>query len=306
MERSALLKVNIGGIEMKNPVMTASGTFGFGMEYSKFIDINQLGAIVVKGVTLKPKEGNPVSRVVETPAGMLNSIGLQNPGVDYVIQNYVPYFEKLNTKVIVNISGDTVEDYAAAAKRLASAGGINGLEVNISCPNVKSGGMAFGASSKSAFEVTKAVKDAVDIPVIVKLSPNVTDIAEIAKAVEEAGADAVSLINTLTGMAIDVNTKKPVLGNIVGGLSGPAIKPVALYAVWKVYKAVKIPIIGMGGIMNSIDALEFIMAGASAVAIGTANFVNPRSTVEVIEGIEKYLKNHEISNVNEFVGKAHF
>lgn len=306
MERSAFLKVNIGGIEMKNPVMTASGTFGFGMEYSKFIDINQLGAMVVKGVTLKPKEGNPVSRVVETPAGMLNSIGLQNPGVDYVIQNYVPYFEKLNTKVIVNISGDTVEDYAAAAKRLASAGGINGLEVNISCPNVKSGGMAFGASSKSAFEVTKAVKDAVDIPVIVKLSPNVTDIAEIAKAVEEAGADAVSLINTLTGMAIDVNTKKPVLGNIVGGLSGPAIKPVALYAVWKVYKAVKIPIIGMGGIMNAIDALEFIMAGASAVAIGTANFVNPRSTVEVIEGIEKYLKNHEISNVNEFVGKAHF
>ena len=299
------LKVNIGGIEMNNPVMTASGTFGFGMGYSQFIDINQLGAIVVKGVTLKPKEGNPTPRIVETPAGMLNSIGLQNPGVDYVIDNYVSYFKGLDTKVIVNISGDTVEDYAAVAQKLANAGGISGLEVNISCPNVKSGGMAFGASAKSAFEVTKAVKDVVDIPVIVKLSPNVTDIAEIARAVEEAGADAVSLINTLTGMAIDVNTKKPMLGNIVGGLSGPAIKPVALYAVWKVYKAVKIPIIGMGGIMNAEDALEFIMAGARAVAIGTANFVNPRSTVEVIGGIEQYLKSHEISDINELVGKAH-
>ncbi|MCD5405670.1 MAG: dihydroorotate dehydrogenase [Desulfotomaculum sp.] len=299
------LKVNIGGIGMNNPVMTASGTFGFGIEYSQFIDINQLGAIVVKGVTLKPKEGNPTPRIVETPAGMLNSIGLQNPGVDYVINNYVPYFKKLKTKVIVNISGDSTLDYALVAKKLTDAGGISGIEVNISCPNVKRGGMAFGASAKSAFEVTEAVKDATDLPVIVKLSPNVTDIAEIAKAVEAAGADAVSLINTLTGMAIDINAKKPVLGNVVGGLSGPTVKPVAVYAVWRVYKAVDIPIIGMGGISSAEDALEFILAGARAVAIGTANFVNPKTAIEVIEGIERYLKSHEISDINELVGKAH-
>ena len=299
------LKVNIGGIEMNNPVMTASGTFGFGMEYSQFIDINQLGAIVVKGVTLKPKEGNPTPRIVETPAGMLNSIGLQNPGVDYVIDNYVSYFKGLDTKVIVNISGDSTLDYALVAKKLTDAGGISGIEVNISCPNVKRGGMAFGASAKSAFEVTEAVKDATDLPVIVKLSPNVTDIAEIAKAVEAAGADAVSLINTLTGMAIDINAKKPVLGNVVGGLSGPTVKPVAVYAVWRVYKAVDIPIIGMGGISSAEDALEFILAGARAVAIGTANFVNPKTAIEVIEGIERYLKSHEISDINELVGKAH-
>ncbi|MCL0052544.1 dihydroorotate dehydrogenase [Peptococcaceae bacterium] len=299
------LKVNIGGIGMNNPVMTASGTFGFGIEYSQFIDINQLGAIVVKGVTLKPKEGNPTPRIVETPAGMLNSIGLQNPGVDYVINNYVPYFKKLKTKVIVNISGDSTLDYALVAKKLTDAGGISGIEVNISCPNVKRGEMAFGASAKSAFEVTEAVKDATDLPVIVKLSPNVTDIAEIAKAVEAAGADAVSLINTLTGMAIDINAKKPVLGNVVGGLSGPTVKPVAVYAVWRVYKAVDIPIIGMGGISSAEDALEFILAGARAVAIGTANFVNPKTAIEVIEGIERYLKSHEISDINELVGKAH-
>ena len=299
------LKVNIGGIEMNNPVMTASGTFGFGIEYSQFIDINQLGAIVVKGVTLKPKEGNPTPRIVETPAGMLNSIGLQNPGVDYVIDNYVSYFKGLDTKVIVNISGDSTLDYALVAKKLTDAGGISGIEVNISCPNVKRGGMAFGASAKSAFEVTEAVKDATDLPVIVKLSPNVTDIAEIAKAVEAAGADAVSLINTLTGMAIDINARKPVLGNVVGGLSGPAVKPVAVYAVWRVYKAVDIPIIGMGGISSAEDALEFILAGARAVAIGTANFVNPKTAIEVIEGIERYLKSHEISDINELVGKAH-
>ncbi|MCL0107921.1 dihydroorotate dehydrogenase [Peptococcaceae bacterium] len=299
------LEVNIGGIGMNNPVMTASGTFGFGIEYSQFIDINQLGAIVIKGVTLKPKEGNSTPRIVETPAGMLNSIGLQNPGVDYVINNYVPYFKKLKTKVIVNISGDSTLDYALVAKKLTDAGGISGIEVNISCPNVKRGGMAFGASAKSAFEVTEAVKDATDLPVIVKLSPNVTDIAEIAKAVEAAGADAVSLINTLTGMAIDINAKKPVLGNVVGGLSGPTVKPVAVYAVWRVYKAVDIPIIGMGGISSAEDALEFILAGARAVAIGTANFVNPKTAIEVIEGIERYLKSHEISDINELVGKAH-
>ena len=299
------LKVNIGGIGMNNPVMTASGTFGFGIEYSQFIDISQLGAIVIKGVTLKPKEGNSTPRIVETPAGMLNSIGLQNPGVDYVINNCVPYFKKLKTKVIVNISGDSTLDYALVAKKLTDAGGISGIEVNISCPNVKRGGMAFGASAKSAFEVTEAVKDATDLPVIVKLSPNVTDIAEIAKAVEAAGADAVSLINTLTGMAIDINSRKPVLGNVVGGLSGPAVKPVAVYAVWRVYKAVDIPIIGMGGISSAEDALEFILAGARAVAIGTANFVNPKTAIEVIEGIERYLKSHEISDINELVGKAH-
>ncbi|MCL0033162.1 dihydroorotate dehydrogenase, partial [Peptococcaceae bacterium] len=212
---------------------------------------------------------------------------------------------KLKTKVIVNISGDSTLDYALVAKKLTDAGGISGIEVNISCPNVKRGGMAFGASAKSAFEVTEAVKDATDLPVIVKLSPNVTDIAEIAKAVEAAGADAVSLINTLTGMAIDINAKKPVLGNVVGGLSGPTVKPVAVYAVWRVYKAVDIPIIGMGGISSAEDALEFILAGARAVAIGTANFVNPKTAIEVIEGIERYLKSHEISDINELVGKAH-
>lgn len=299
------LTVNIGGIRMQNPVTTASGTFGFGQEYAPYLDINQLGAIVVKGTTLEPMEGNPTPRLYETPAGILNSIGLQNPGVDYLIEHYVPYFQKLQAKVLVNISGNTVEDYAKLAAKLDGVQGIAGLEVNISCPNVKKGGLAFGAHHDSAAEVTRAVKRATTLPVIVKLSPNVTDITEIAKSVEAAGADGLSLINTLLGMAIDIKKKKPVLGNVMGGLSGPAVKPVAVRAVWQVFKAVQIPIIGMGGICTVEDALEFILAGASAISIGTANFVNPGVTLEVLEGIKNYMIDSGVINIKELVGAAH-
>lgn len=299
------LAVNIGGVPMKNPVTTASGTFGFGQEYDSFFDINLLGAVVVKGTTLLPKEGNPTPRIVETPAGILNSIGLQNPGVDYVISHYVPYFNTLELPVIVNISGSTVEEYALVAEKLDQAGGVAGLEVNISCPNVKQGGMAFGSDPSMAAEVTAAVKAATKLPVIVKLSPNVTDIVKVAEAVAKAGADGLSLINTLLGMAIDINTRRPILGNIMGGLSGPAIKPVAVRAVWQVYQAVSLPIIGMGGIATAEDALEFILAGASAVAVGTANFVNPKATVEIVAGIESYLEQQGIDDIRDLIGAAH-
>lgn len=299
------LQVNIGGINMKNPVTTASGTFGFGPEYSPYLDINKLGAIVVKGTTLEPREGNITPRMAETPAGMLNSIGLQNPGADYLIEKYSPYFAELDTQIIVNISGNTVEEYAKLAAKLDGIKGIAGLEVNISCPNVKKGGMAFGADPVSAAEVTRAVKGSTSLPTIVKLSPNVTDIAGIARAVEEAGADALSLINTLLGMTIDIRRRKPVLGNIMGGLSGPAVRPVAVRAVWQVYQAVKLPLVGMGGIVTAQDALEFILAGASAVAVGTANFINPLATLEVLQGIESYLVEHGLNDINELVGAAH-
>lgn len=299
------LAVNIGGVQMKNPVTTASGTFGFGQEYSPFIDINQLGAVVVKGTTMLPKDGNPTPRIVETPAGILNSIGLQNPGVEYVVSHYVPYFKSLEVPIIVNISGSTVEEYALVAEKLEQAGGVAGLEVNISCPNVKQGGMAFGSDPAMAAEVTAAVRGATKLPIIVKLSPNVTDIVKVAEAVAKAGADALSLINTLLGMAIDINTKRPVLGNVMGGLSGPAVKPVAVRAVWQVYQAVSLPIVGMGGISTAEDALEFILAGATAVAVGTANFVNPKATVEIVEGIEKYLVQNGISDIKTLVGAAH-
>lgn len=299
------LAVKIGQLNLLNPVTTASGTFGYGQEYSPYVDINRLGAIVVKGTTLEPREGNPTPRLVETPAGILNSIGLQNVGVERLIQEYIPYFAKLKTPVIVNISGNTIEDYANLAARLDGLAGIAALEVNISCPNVKQGGMAFGSDGKTAAEVTKAVRQATTLPVIVKLSPNVTDITEIARSVEAVGADGLSAINTLLGMAIDVQRRKPVLGNVLGGLSGPAVKPVAVRAVWQVYQAVKIPIIGMGGIMSAADALEFILAGATAVAVGTANFVNPRATLEVLEGIENYLIKHGISDINQLIGAAH-
>ena len=299
------LAVNIGGVQMKNPVTTASGTFGFGQEYSPFIDINQLGAVVVKGTTMLPKDGNPTPRIVETPAGILNSIGLQNPGVEYVVSHYVPYFKSLEVPIIVNISGSTVEEYALVAEKLEQAGGVAGLEVNISCPNVKQGGMAFGSDPAMAAEVTAAVRGATKLPIIVKLSPNVTDIVKVAEAVAKAGADALSLINTLLGMAIDINTKRPVLGNGMGGLSGPAVKPVAVRAVWQVYQAVSLPIVGMGGISTAEDALEFILAGATAVAVGTANFVNPKATVEIVEGIEKYLVQNGISDIKTLVGAAH-
>lgn len=299
------LKVNIGGIELENPVTTASGTFGFGQEYSPYVDINKLGAIVVKGTTLEPREGNPTPRLVETPAGILNSIGLQNPGADYLIAHYAPHFQGLKTKVIVNISGNTVEEYGRLAAKLEGVKGIAGLEVNISCPNVKKGGMAFGGDPSTAAEVTKVVKGATSLPVLVKLSPNVTDIIEIARAVEAAGADALSVINTLLGMAIDIQKRKPILGNIMGGLSGPAIKPVAVRAVWQVYQAVKIPIIGMGGIATAEDAIEFMLAGATAIAVGTANFINPQATVNVLAGIEKYLNDNGVEDIKEIVGAAH-
>ncbi|SFH18391.1 dihydroorotate oxidase B, catalytic subunit [Desulfotomaculum arcticum] len=297
--------VNLGGIKMKNPVATASGTFGFGLEYQPFLQLEQLGAIVVKGTTPAPRQGNPPPRIAETPAGMLNAIGLQNPGVDKVAGEIMPQLVHLRTPVIVNIAGDTVEDYALVARKLDGAPGVAGLEINISCPNVKKGGIQFGSDPLSAAEVTRAVKAATKLPVIVKLSPNVTDIVAMAAAVAEAGADALSMINTLLGMVIDVNRRKPGLGNITGGLSGPAVRPVAVRAVWQVYRAVKLPILGMGGIMTAEDALEFILAGATAVAVGTANFVNPRATIEIIEGIDSYLREHGFNDINQLTGLAH-
>lgn len=299
------LAVNIGALVLKNPVTTASGTFGFGPEYAPYLDLNRLGAIVVKGTTLQPRLGNPPPRLVETPAGILNSIGLQNPGVDRFIEEYLPYLADYDLPVIVNISGDTVEDYAELAGRLDRAAGVAGLEVNISCPNVKRGGMQFGSDPHMAAEVTRAVRGNTDKTVIVKLSPNVTSIVEVAGKVAGAGADALSLINTLLGMAIDIKSRRPLLGNIMGGLSGPAIRPVAVRAVWQVYREVDLPIIGMGGIVAAEDALEFILAGATAVAVGTASFINPRAAGEVLEGIERYLRENQIRGIRELVGAAH-
>jgi len=299
------LEVNIGGVIMKNPVATASGTFGFGLEYADFVDLNRLGALVVKGTTLKPRPGNPAPRICETPAGVLNAIGLENPGVESVVDKYLTRLKDYDVPVIINIAGDTVEDYAALAARLDGCQGVAGLEVNISCPNVKKGGMLFGSDPDSAAEVIREVRAATRLPVIAKLSPNVTSIAAVAEGVARAGADAVSLINTLLGMSIDIKSRRPVLGNVLGGLSGPAVRPVAVRAVWQVYRAVSIPIMGMGGIASASDALQFIMAGASAVAVGTANFVNPRATVEVLEGIESYMLENNISDISQLVGAAH-
>lgn len=303
-EKKPELAVNIGGIMMKNPVATASGTFGFGSEYAPYIDLNLLGALVVKGLTLQPRAGNPTPRLVETTAGVLNSIGLQNPGVERFIEDLLPSLAGYDLPVIVNIAGDTVQDYGKLAARLDRACGVAGLEVNISCPNVKKGGMQFGSDPDMAAEVTRAVKAGTDKPVIVKLSPNVTSIVAVAEKVARAGADALSMINTLLGMAIDVKTRCPVLGNIMGGLSGPAVKPVAVRAVWQVFREVKLPIIGMGGIFTSEDAVEFILAGATAIAVGTANFVNPRATMDVIEGIKQYMIENGVRNINELVGAA--
>jgi len=302
MSKKIDLMVDIGGIKMKNPVTTASGTFNFGQEYASYLDLNRLGAIVVKGTTLLPKEGNPPPRLVETPAGLLNAIGLQNPGVDHFLREDLPYLGQYDLPVIVNISGNTVEEYVELTKILDNAPGIAGIEVNISCPNVKKGGLAFGTKPEMAAEVTKAIRQATNLPLIVKLSPNVGDITEIARSVEDAGADALSLINTLLGMAVDLKTRKPKLGNIMGGLSGPAVKPIALRMVWQVSRAVNIPIIGMGGIMTAEDALEFILAGASAVAVGTANFINPRACEEIIQGIEEYLNEKRINSISELIG----
>ncbi|NTW05279.1 MAG: dihydroorotate dehydrogenase [Peptococcaceae bacterium] len=299
------LAVNIGGIFMKNPVATASGTFGYGGEYADFIDLNKLGAIVTKGITLLPRGGNPVPRIVETPSGMLNSIGLENPGVEVVLEKYLPYLRGFDVPVIINIAGDTIDDYVRLAATLEGVQGVSGLEINISCPNVKKGGLAFGSDPESAAEVISEIRGVTALPLIAKLSPNVTSIARVAERVADAGADAVSLINTLTGMSIDIRKRKPVLANIVGGLSGPAIRPVAVRAVWQVYQAVSIPIIGMGGITCARDALEFIMAGATGVAVGMASFVNPRTTIEVLEGIEAFMKENGIEDVAELIGSAH-
>lgn len=300
-----MLEIDIAGLKLKNPVLVASGTFGFGMEYDEYFNVSQLGGIITKGITLTARAGNPPPRLCETPAGLLNSIGLENPGVERFVKEYLPLMrEKFSTEIIVNISGSTVEEYAAVAATLDHAGGISALEVNVSCPNVKEGGMAFGSRPDMVERVVKAVRESTSLPLIVKLSPNVTDIKEIAFHAVEAGADALSLINTLVGMAIDIKSRRPVLGNVFGGLSGPAIKPIALRAVWQVSQVVDVPVIGMGGIVNYEDALEFILAGASAVAIGTGNFVNLLAALEIISGIKSYLQKNSISNVRQLVGKA--
>jgi dihydroorotate dehydrogenase (NAD+) catalytic subunit len=296
------LSVEIGKLKLKNPVMTASGTFGYGEEYSGFLDIGRLGAVVVKGLSLHPKEGNPPPRIVETPAGMLNAIGLQNIGIEAFISEKLPFLKKFNTTVIVNFFGDSIEEYVEAAERLSSVEGIHALEMNISCPNRQAGWSLFGTDPGMTRDVVSAVRKATDLTLIVKLSPNVTDIANMAKTAEDAGADALSLINTLTGMAVDLGTKRPRLANITGGLSGPAIKPVALRMVWECYRKVRIPTIGMGGIVTAEDALEFILCGASAVAVGTGNFINPRSTMDILEGIRSYLSSNNEKSVEGLTG----
>ncbi len=298
----AKLDVNIGELKLKNPVMTASGTFGFGLEFSDLIDLNRLGGFVVKGTTLEPRQGNDYPRMAETPMGMLNAVGLQNGGVENFATNIWPAIKKYDSKIIVNVSGAQIDDYVAVCERLAELEGLDAIEVNISCPNVKQGGMAFGTTTDGAASVTKAVRRAWPRTLIIKLSPNVTDIVSIAKAVEAEGADSVSLINTLLGMAIDVQRRRPKLSTITGGLSGPAVKPVAVRMVWQVSKAVKIPVIGLGGIMCADDALEFLMAGATAVQIGTANFVDPSVTMKVIDGINDYLDRNNFSDVHEIIG----
>ncbi|MCD8387830.1 MAG: dihydroorotate dehydrogenase [Bacteroidales bacterium] len=299
----ANLKVNIGGLELQNPVLTASGTFGYGEEFADLMDVNSLGGIIVKGTTLLPREGNPSPRMAETPSGMLNAVGLQNKGVDYFIDHIYPRItEEFTTEIIVNVAGSTIDDYAEVCRRLAPLPRIRAVEINISCPNVKQGGMAFGTTCAGAGEVTKAVRQAWPKTLIMKLSPNVTSIVDIAKAVEAEGADSVSLINTLMGMAIDVKRRKACLSTITGGLSGPAVKPVALRMVWQVAKAVKIPVIGLGGIMNVTDALEFIMAGATAIEIGTANFIDPAISQRIAEGLALYCQENNLASLSDIRG----
>ncbi len=298
----AQLTTNIAGIEFRNPILTASGTFGYGPEFADFVDFRKMGGIIVKGTTLKPREGNPYPRMAETPAGMLNCVGLQNKGVDYFVENIYPEIKNLDTHVIVNVAGSSPEDYAECAARLKSLERIPCIELNISCPNVKNGGMAFGVTAAGAASVVAAVRKAYDKPIIVKLSPNVTDITEIARAVEDAGADAVSLINTLMGMAIDIERRKMKLSIKTGGLSGPAVKPVAVRMVWQVAHAVKIPVIGLGGISSVEDAVEFLMAGAKAIEIGTANFLNPAIAGEMADGISAWLDKHGCKSVDEIIG----
>ncbi len=296
------LSVTIGHLKLNNPVITASGTFGYGEEYSEFVDLNMLGAIVVKGISLKPMQGNPSPRICETPCGMLNAIGLQNIGLKRFLKEKLPYLRKFDTKVVVNILGSTIHEYAKLSKTLDEAG-VDGIELNVSCPNVKKGGIIFGIDKKTLASLISKVRQFVKKAILItKLSPNVSNIQEFSKVAEDSGSDAISLINTITGIAIDVETRKPKLANITGGLSGPAIKPVAVRMVWEASKAVKIPIIGIGGIMNAEDAIEFMLAGATAIEVGTANFVNPRATSDIIKGIETYLKKKGILDIRELIG----
>lgn len=296
-------KINFAGIEMKNPVTVASGTFGYGREFSGFFDLSELGGIITKGTSLKPRSGNKPPRICETASGMLNSIGLQNPGVEYFAQNDLPFLKKFDTAIIVNACGSSIDEYVELCKILNTLD-IDGVELNLSCPNVKAGCMAFGNTYEGVREVTSKVRKVLDKPLIVKLTPNVTDIASIAKAVEDAGADGVSLINTLLGMKIDINKRRPMLANNTGGLSGPAIKPVAVRMVYQVAQAVNIPILGMGGIVNSDDAIEFMLAGAQAISIGAGNFISPTTSIDIINGIEDYMKKFNVQNINEIVGKV--
>lgn len=298
----AQLNVKVGGLDLKNPVMTASGTFGYGIEFADFIDLNQLGGFIVKGTTLHAREGNDYPRMAETPSGMLNCVGLQNKGVDYFCDHIYPQLKDIQSNVLVNVSGSSPEDYAECAARINELDHIPGIELNISCPNVKDGGMAFGVTCEGAASVVRAVRKRYDKTLIVKLSPNVTDIASIAKAVEEEGADSVSLINTLMGMSIDIERRQSRLSIGTGGLSGPCVKPVALRMVWQVARAVNIPVVGLGGIMNATDAIEFLMAGATAIEIGTANFIDPTTTIRVINGINEWLDNHGVKDVHEIIG----
>ena len=296
------LEVTIGGLKLKNPVMTASGTFGYGEEYAEFFDLNRLGGVVVKGLSLLPKEGNPPPRVVETAAGMLNAIGLQNIGVENFIREKLPFLKQFDTSIIVNFFGDSIREYTEVAERLNSADGVHALEMNISCPNKQAGWCIFGTDPKVTREVIRAVRNVTALPLIVKLSPNVTDIALMAKVAEDAGADALSLINTITGMAIDIKTRKPKLGNITGGLSGPAIKPIAVRMVYEVYRAIKIPVVGMGGIMSAEDAIEFLIAGATAVAVGTANFIRPAAAIGILDGIIEYMEREKLEDIGSLTG----
>ena len=298
----AKLNVNINKLELKNPVMTASGTFGYGLEFNDFISIDEIGGIIVKGTTLEPRQGNDYPRMAEVPSGMLNCVGLQNKGVEYFCSNIYPQIKDINTNMIVNVSGSTLEDYASCAARINELDKIPAIELNISCPNVKAGGMAFGVTVSGAASVVKAVREVYDKTLIVKLSPNVTSVVDIAKACEAEGADSVSLINTLMGMAIDIEKRKPILSIATGGLSGPAVKPVALRMVWQVAKAVNIPVIGLGGISSATDAIEFLMAGVTAIQIGTANFLDPTITIKVRDGINQWLDEHNISDVNDIIG----
>ncbi len=296
------LSVNIGNLQLKNPVMTASGTFGYGTEYADFIDLSKIGGVIVKGTTLNHREGNPYPRMAETPSGMLNCVGLQNKGVDYFIEHIYPEIKDYQTNMIVNVSGASIEDYIETAAKISELEKIPAIELNISCPNVKQGGMAFGTTCTGVESVVSAVRKAYSKTLIVKLSPNVTNIAEIAQAAEASGADSVSLINTLMGMAIDAEKMRPLLSTVTGGLSGPCVKPVALRMVWQVAKAVKIPVVGLGGIMNATDAIEFFLAGATAIEIGTANFIDPSVTVKVAEGINDYLERHGFKSIKEIIG----